>query len=261
MSLTKEQICIYIIFLILIIIIVLKYNYNYVYDYYANLEPFTTTQDQQSAIDAIDIMSKLLFNKYNNLNIPINIANNNAICDVWGAKNIENANNNNCIKLPNSNDMQCLNNNSITSCSNYYQDGVINNYNDNSANIELLKTAVKTYVVNNTLSTVNDLEAKNNDITIILNNLIAKRNLENQQTNFLKYNTNNIDDKNKQLIKSSDEFEKLENKININNANFSQTISNNTNIDNKKNTYYNIIIVLIVLLIIIGVLNILFSNM
>ena len=174
MSLTKEQICIYIIFLILIIIIVLKYNYNYVYDYYANLEPFTTTQDQQSAIDAIDIMSKLLFNKYNNLNIPINIANNNAICDVWGAKNIENANNNNCIKLPNSNDMQCLNNNSITSCSNYYQDGVINNYNDNSANIELLKTAVKTYVVNNTLSTVNDLEAKNRSLETKFNGILIK---------------------------------------------------------------------------------------
>ena len=95
----------------------------------------------------------------------------------------------------------------------------------------------------------------------IFNDLIAKRNLENQQLSFILYNTNNIDDKQKLIDKLKDDFETSENDVNINQIEFSNFLDNNRNSDSIINIYYKLIIGIIVSIVIMGILNILFSNL
>ena len=77
---------------------------------------------------------------------------------------------------------------------------------------------------------------------------------------FIKYNTANLDDKQKLIDKTTKEFEKNENEVNINKINFSRILASNSSNDSKSSLYYKIIVGLLITIIVLGVLYILFSN-
>ena len=97
-------------------------------------------------------------------------------------------------------------------------------------------------------------------MTNILTDYISKRNLENQQLYFIKYNEYNLDDKQKMIDKTNKEFEKTENDVNINKIQFQQVADQNTLNDTKKAKYYNYSFYLIIFIIIVGFLNFMFSK-
>ena len=85
--------------------------------------------------------------------------------------------------------------------------------------------------------------------------------MENQQLYFIEYNDSNLNDKKKLIDNSKDEFEKVENDLNINKMNFSIFLDQNNNNDSITNLYYKIIYGLIIFIIVIGILNFLFSEL
>lgn len=279
MKLTSIQILVYISFIICIILIGYYYTNNKTNTNINSKESFTVDEDtlrltinDQLAninINDSDIQSKLytyllsltnILNTYKTIDAPITINNNGNMCNNWDMYNNGEYKEytNTCITIPGEADKKCLVNNYLTSCSNYYDDGVIEKLNNinttdilNSAKYNIFLELSK---LNNNLNKI-ELEMTN-----ILNDYIEKRNLENQQLYFINYNNSNLDDKKKIFDKANKEFEKTENNVGINKIQFQQFIKTNNINDNKVNNYYTYIIWLIVSIIIMGLLNFFFSD-
>ena len=202
-----------------------------------------------------------LLNKYNYIDAPITINNNGKMCDNWGnySNGAYNASLNSCLNIPGQNDRTCLNNNSLVSCSKYYNDGEIENLNNIDTNELVNNSKYNIYLGINEINT--NVNKANIDMTTILTDYIAKRNLENQQKYFIKYNEYNLSDKKKIIDKTNKEFEKTENNVNINKINFQQTVEQNNKTDAKTNKYYYYIIYTVILIIIVGLLNFMFSKL
>jgi hypothetical protein len=223
-----------------------------------NLERLNITDSgiQTAVINYITSFIKFL-STYKKVEVPITV-NNNGLCEKWGSYNNGAYKNqqNNCIKI--NDDTQCLSNNKLVSCSNYYNDGRINKL--SNMNIENIINTVK-YNIFTEINGINaDINKKNQKIKKILDDLILKRNLENQQKYFINYNTRNLEDKKILLNKNSIDFEKSENEVNVNKIQFEQNTQLNKTTTNRMNLYYNIIIWLIILLIIVGLMNFAFSE-
>lgn len=269
MKLTSFQILVYIIFIICIVLISYYYTNQYgtegfgndedlTQDINTNLEKLNITDDgiKSSIHNYIKTFAHFL-DTYKKIEIPITV-NNNGICSDWGSYNNNQYQNqkNNCITIEN--DKKCLSNNALVSCSNYYDDGIINNL--SNINVQTILDTVK-YNIFTELNGINaDINAKNDEIKKVLDDLILKRNLENQQKFFIDYNTKNIEDKKYLLNKNSDEFEKSENEVNINKIQFEQNIILNRSTINRMNLYYTMITWIIFLLIVVGLMNFAFSE-
>jgi len=201
-----------------------------------------------------------LLNKYNNIDAPITINNNGKICENWGnySNGAYNASLNSCIKLPGQNDRSCLNNNSLVSCSKYYSDGQIEDLNNINTNDLVNNSKYNIYLGINDINT--NVNKANIDMSKIVTDYISKRNLENQQKFFIKYNEYNLNDKKKMIDKTNKEYEKTENDVNISKINFQQTVEQNNKNDAKKNKYYYYIVYTVILIIIVGLLNFMFSK-
>ena len=201
-----------------------------------------------------------LLNKYNNIDAPITINNNGKICDAWGnySNGAYNASLNSCIKLPGQNDRSCLNNNSLVSCSKYYSDGQIEDLNNINTNDLVNNSKYNIYLGINDINT--NVNKANIDMSKIVTDYISKRNLENQQKFFIKYNEYNLNDKKKMIDKTNKEYEKTENDVNISKINFQQTVEQNNKNDAKKNKYYYYILYTVILIIFVGLLNFMFSK-
>lgn len=290
MILTNYQINLYIIFFLIILLITLYYSSSNL----KNIESFgiiEPNEPEENAPDTVPIITSSItpnisvsketiklddapvqniinsnisnlsdiLNKYTNLDVPIIINNNKTICDSWG--NYNNGkyklNTNQC--LIEQGQRACISNAKLVSCSNYYDDGRINTLNNIDPN-KILKSAADKILIE--YDNVNkDIAEKTTNIYNILNDLIDKRNLESQQLYFINYNDSNINDKKKLVDKTTNEFEKEENNVKINQMNFSIFLEKNNNSDSKKNLYYKILIGIIITIIIIGILNILFSEL
>jgi hypothetical protein len=271
MKLTSSQILVYIIFIICIVLISYYYTNQYKYgtegfgseedliqDINTNLERLNITDDgiKTSILNYIKTFASFL-DTYKKIEVPITV-NNNGICSDWGSYNNNQYKNqkNNCIKIEN--DIKCLSNNSLASCSNYYNDGIINNL--SNINVQTILDTVK-YNIFTELNGINaDINRKNDEIKKVLDDLILKTNLENQQKFFIDYNIKNIEDKKYLLNKNSIDFEKSQNEVNINKIEFQQNIILNKLSNNRMNLYYDIITWIILLLIIIGLMNFTFSE-
>ena len=293
MNLTSCQINLYIIFVLIILLITLYYSINNnsinnnsinnnSISTLKNIESFEISDPNTTDVTVPNItiskpiiklndtsvqniinsnISKLsaILNKYTNLDAPIIINNNKTICDAWGDYNNGkyNLNTNQC--LIEQGQRSCISNKTLVSCSNYYDDGKINTHNNIDPNNILKLASDKISLDYNNINI--DIIEKTTNIYSILNNLIDKRNLENQQLHFIEYNNSNINDKQKLVDKSTDEFEKEENNVKINQMNFSIFLDQNNNSDSKKNLYYKILLGIIITIIIIGMLNLLFSEL
>lgn len=203
-------------------------------------------------------LSKTL-DKYTTLDVPIIINNNRKICDSWGDYNNGKykTNTNQCLIVKGQ--RSCLTKSNLVSCSNYYDDGKINAL--NNIDTDKILNSVKDKILIDYDNVNQTIIEKNTNIYGILNDLIDKRNLENQQLYFIEYNDSNLNDKKKLIDNSKDEFEKVENDLNINKMNFSIFLDQNNNNDSITNVYYKIIYGLIIFIIVIGVLNLLFSEL
>ena len=204
-----------------------------------------------------------LLNKYKYIDAPITINNNGTLCDNWGPFNkAEYASSlNKCIitGLPGQHDRICLSNNNLVSCSKYYYDGKIDSLNTIDVN-EILNNAK--YNIYLGISDINtEIYNANIDMTTVLTDYIGKRNLENQQKYFIKYNEYNLEDKKKIINKNNKEFEKTENDVNISKIQFQQTVEQNNYNEAKKTKYYNYIFYTVILIIIVGILNFMFSRL
>ena len=288
MNLTSCQINLYIIFVLIILLITLYYSINNnlinnnSISTLKNIESFEISEPNTTNVTVPNItiskpiiklndtsvqniinsnISKLsdILKKYINLDAPIIINNNKTICDTWGDYNNSKykSNTNQC--LIEQGQRSCISNKTLVSCSNYYDDGKINNRNNIDTNNILKLASDRISLDYNNIKI--DIIEKTTNIYSILNNLIDKRNLENQQLHFIEYNNSNINDKQKLVDKSTDEFEKEENNVKINQMNFSIFLDQNNNSDSKKNLYYKILLGIIITIIIIGMLNLLFSEL
>jgi hypothetical protein len=202
-----------------------------------------------------------LLNKYNYIDAPITMNNNGKMCENWGnySNGEYNASLNSCLNIPGQNDRTCLNNNTLVSCSKYYNDGQIENLNNIDTNELVNNSKYNIYLGINDINT--NVNKANIDMTIILTDYISKRNLENQQKYFIKYNEYNLSDKKKIIDKTNKEFEKTENDVNINKIQFQQSVEQNNQTEAKKNKYYNYIFYTVILIIIVSLLNFMFSNL
>jgi hypothetical protein len=248
-----------------------------------NLSPFNDTEisnmsAKNSVNDRLPTLSSI-FDKYSTLDPAITVNNDGFICDSWGNYNV-NANTTNTMNTPISNNNnnqynsslnsckiinssnspvpQCLSNNNLTSCSSFFSDGYINKL--TSIDINTLQKNTRSKIIRNTVQLIKSLEKQNREIDLILDILLDKLKLEDQQLYFIKYNTGNLDDKTRLVNKTKEEYEKNENSINVNQINFSNFLSKNNNNITKINFYYNIIIGLIITIIVVGIINFFMSE-
>jgi hypothetical protein len=211
-------------------------------------------------VNSLTDTNKLL-NKYANLDAPIVIGDNGTVCAQWGSYNNNQYSNrgNRCTVIDDSKIRKCLKSDeSLDTCNIYYSDGVV----DKNNKIDV--TNIYNIAKNNMLSKLNivknEISDKSKNIDLYLNDLITQKNLETQQIYFVDYNTANLEDKQKLLDISKNEYEKSENDVNINQLKFSDFLENDRNADNKRNIYYKILIGMCITIIIFGILNFLFSN-
>jgi len=269
----KDHMTIYSIFIIAIVLCIIYYK-KYIQNdtehfndgTYTGKTEFNNDQiSNTSMLNAINEMMKALdivFNRFSVIDPAISINNNETICDNWNTyNNNEFASSLNTCKIiegSESNQPQCLNNNILTSCSNFFQDGTINKY--SNIDIQTLKTNTMDKILADCKDLIIHIATQSAVIDSVLNLLIGKLDLEKQQMGFIKYNTANLDDKQKLIDKTTKEFEKDENEVNINKVNFSRILASNSSNDAKSSLYYNIIVGLLITIIVLGVLYILFSN-
>ena len=219
----------------------------------------TDVSTQKKIFNYLTSLAKTL-DKYSYIDAPITINNNGKMCENWGSysNGAYTSSLNSCIKIPGQNDRTCLTNNNLVSCSKYYNDGKIEEYNEIDTNELVNSSKYNIYLGINEINT--NVNKSNIDMTTILIDYISKRNLENQQKYFIKYNEYNLEDKKKVINKSNKEFEQTENDVNINKIQFQQTVEQNNYNEAKKNKYYNYIFYTIILIIIVGILNFMFSK-
>lgn len=200
--------------------------------------------------------------RFSYLDAPISINDNGQTCMPWDNYNNGKykANENHCIVPDNtSNKRKCLSATGLlSSCNNFYSDGYIEKM--NTINITPIIDKAKAQILFNLGNTNIDLASKNEEIDKLITTLITQRNLENQQLYFIKYNTDNIEDKQKNIDKINKEVIDKQTELNLNQVAFSQFLENNTVNEQRSTLYYKITIGLIITITILGILNLLFSN-
>jgi preprotein translocase subunit SecF len=205
---------------------------------------------------------EIALDRYSYLDAPIIVNDDGKICIEWGNYNNGKfqSNENKCIVPDNSNNVRkCVNiNGGLTNCSSVYEDGYIERM--NTLNIQPLIENAKSILLYNLGNSNLDLSNKNKELDKIINDIITKRNLETQQLYFINYNTNNLEDKQKNIDKINKNISDKQTEVNLNKVTFSQFLETNSSNEKLSNIYYKIIIGLIIVIIIVGILNILFSN-
>ena len=199
--------------------------------------------------------------QYATLDIPITINNDGESCALWNNydNNKYKEKNNQCIIMDNSQGRVCLNNNgAISSCNMYYDDNVINNLNK----IDILPLLTETQQKMNTILQLlnQDIKQKNNMLNAIINNIVIKSQLENQQKIFLNNYENSIDDKTNEFEKINKDLEDTNTNFIKNKTTFSNYIKQNNDNEYYSNLYIKIIYALIIIIVILGILNYTFSN-
>ena len=200
--------------------------------------------------------------RFSNIDAPISINDDGNTCIVWGNYNNGKyrANDNNCTIVDNTNNVRkCLRaNGGLATCNNLYSDGYIDRMNNIETQPLIEQSQAK--IIYNIGNTKYDLDSKSTAIDGFINDLITKRNLENQQLYFINYNTDNLQEKQNTMNKINKELTDKKTELNLNQVSFSQFLDNNNNNENLKNIYYKIAIGLVISIIVVGVMYVMFSN-
>ena len=105
------------------------------------------------------------------------------------------------------------------------------------------------------------INSRNDNFNKLINEIKIKHNLEIQQKYFIDYNNKNIDSKKILIDKTSKNFEKKENEVNINKIEFQQFLKMNKKISAQNDAYYSYIIYLVIAIIVVGLLNFFFTEL
>jgi len=97
-------------------------------------------------------------------------------------------------------------------------------------------------------------------LNAIINNIVIKSQLENQQKIFLNNYENSIDDKTNEFEKINKDLEDTNTNFIKNKTTFSNYIKQNNDNEYYSNLYIKIIYALIIIIVILGILNYTFSN-
>ncbi len=244
-----------------------KTNNNNIVNLVSNINLIDNVFTNISKNIIIDYLTDLTtyLNKYLVIDIPININNKGVICSQWGDYNngLYNNNNNNCIILNNSNNKirKCLNDDGVlSSCSNLYNSE--NNFIDKTNKIDISNLFNKTSqnIINSINNINNNLNKKKLEAETLITNIINKRELEQQQLYFIKYNEYNINDKQHNINDINNKLEDTNTLVNIKQLNFKNFKDTENDTDKNINFYYKCIIGLIIILVIILIINVLCSN-
>ena len=264
MILSREHILSYFIFILCISLITFYYIKNYNSNNYENFYFETNNTNYLNQFNDSEISNIKLKNEINNnLNSITTILNKYSVVDP--AININNTGNvcdntllNNCkIKDPSkTTDYTCLNGGVDTSCSNYFDNTI-----KKLMNIDLSSLRTRDNIILHTSQLIKNIKNQNNEIKLILDSLLDKINIKDQQKMFINYNIANLDDKKTLVNKTTDEYEKNENDININKINFKNLSSKNNNNVSKINLYYKILIGIVIIIIIVGLFNLFITEM
>ena len=201
--------------------------------------------------------------RFSNIDAPISINDDGNTCTTWGNYNNGKyrANDNNCIIVDNTNNIRkCLRaNGGLATCNNLYSDGYIDRM--NNIDTQPLMEQIQAEIIFNIGNSNLDLDSKSTAIDGFINDLVTKRNLENQQLYFINYNTDNLQEKQNNMDKINTDVSEKQTEVNLNQVSFSQFLATNSRNDNLNNIYYNVGIGLVISIVVVGILNVLFSNL
>lgn len=201
--------------------------------------------------------------RFSNIDAPISINDDGNTCTTWGNYNNGKyrANDNNCIIVDNTNNIRkCLRaNGGLATCNNLYSDGYIDRM--NNIDTQPLLEQIQSQIIFNIGNSNLDLDSKSTAIDGFINDLVTKRNLENQQLYFINYNTDNLQEKQNNMDKINTDVSEKQTEVNLNQVSFSQFLATNSSNDNLNNIYYNVGIGLVITIAVVGILNVLFSNL
>ena len=201
--------------------------------------------------------------RFSNIDAPISINDDGNTCIVWGNYNNGKymANDNNCTIVDNTNNIRkCLRaNGGLATCNNLYSDGYIDRM--NNIDTQPLLEQIQAQIIFNIGNSNLDLDSKSTAIDGFINDLVTKRNLENQQLYFINYNTDNLQEKQNTMDKINTDVSEKQTEVNLNQVSFSQFLATNSSNENLKNIYYKVVIGLVISIVVVGILNVLFSNL
>jgi hypothetical protein len=263
----SQQVSIIVLFLTIIVIITYFYTHGLSFpmgNSNSNIENYQNEEEQQPAFmkqysTVVKDFQKVL-DKYKSLDIPITITNNGVLCQDWGtyADGKYSRDGNKCLVMPNKTLRQCMVYDNLSSCSSYYKDGTIDELNkiptDEIFSAFVARMQTSTDTIDKTIS------SRLEKINPVLDNLINQKNIENQQQYFINYNDGNVNDKKTMLDKTTQEFDKEDNEIRINQVNFSNLLQKNKKDEADNEFYYKILKYIFYAIIITAIANLLFSD-
>jgi hypothetical protein len=201
-------------------------------------------------VQELDPLKTILY-LYENLNIPIILADDNKICAPWGSyQNSKYQNNDNQCLLLNSY-RQCfssLDNKTLVQCSNLYSNNLIENANQVQVN-NLYETArSRMKEVSSDLDKL--AQDKENEIQEKIIKKLEITKILNQQNQLITNNSIGLDDKKNQLQNNDNELDDQTIETEIKLANYSNFKDELSKLENKNNIYKKIIFWISIILVI-----------
>lgn len=195
-----------------------------------------------------------------NLDVPITVNSDGAICNNWGGYNngAYRLNRNMCMVVDDTTERKCLSGGGLSSCGYLYQDGYIDS--KSVVDIAPVVMSAKSGIVNNLGVVVNDYKGKNEILDKYIGEIVMKSNLDAQQRSFVDYNIANLDDKQKQINKTGQELEGVHNTLGSDKISFEESVANVNDLEYMTGLYYKIVIGMVIFLGVVIVLNFAFSN-
>ena len=256
MNLIKNQLlllCIFIIFTSLITYIYIKKkNQNHENFTTSNLTAFTDAQIPNLQIKTTinsnisDFNSKL--NRYSLINPFITVDSNGKLCDTSTTTDL------NFCKInstSSNNEPTCLVNMSPSSCNKLFSDGYINTY--SSIDLNGLANSCQSKIITESALLIQDINNRSSTIDTTLNAILDKLDIKKQHTSMLSNYADTINSKKIILENTTNDFEKNENDVFINQYNFQNYLIQNNNNNKKIALYRNILYGLVIAIIVVGI--------
>jgi cbb3-type cytochrome oxidase subunit 3 len=231
---------------------------TYYYDKRQNIENFydsNLTIFSNSDIPDVSIKTAInseiinyngIINRYSKINPSINVDNNGKLCDSTSSVNLCEINSSSSNKS-----QQCLVNGISSSCSKLFSDGVINN--STTVDLSSLISGLQSKIISESKLLIDDITYRKSTIDDTLQLLLNKQDLINQQIFTKTVNDDILISKKGELQTTSQEFEKNENDVFINQYNFKNFLTQNNNNNKTITLYRNILYGLIITIIIVGI--------
>ena len=262
MTIIKNQLllllCIFIIFISLIIYFYInkkKNNENFVNSNVINFSLSDFNDDQ--APDVIQLQTAInnqlgdfntKINRYSVINPFITVNSDGKLCDTSTQTNL------NFCEIHSSsgnNEPTCLINGLPSSCNKLFSDGYINTI--SNMDLNSLTNGTHSTIISKSALLINDINDRRKSIDNTLSIILSKIELQNQQEFVVNNTADTIDSKKTILQNTTDDFEKLENDVFINQYNFQNYLIQNNNNNKKIALYRSILYGLVIAIIVTGI--------